>query len=86
MLDTGWLRLIAGELAGGSDYTYSIYSSIRIRWWSLHGRKKHGSTSPTTMAGGSDGAAVRQPTLAKSQQSYGFLIYGVVQRSLRRRL
>ena len=78
--------LADGELVGGRDYTNVIYSSSRTRWWSLHGRKKHGSSSPTTMADGGDGAVVRRPTSAKAHQSYGFLVYGEVQRSLRRRL
>ena len=85
--ETFGLRFLAdGELAGGTDYTYVIYSSTRTRWWSLHGRKKHGSSSPMTMADGSDGTAVRLPTPAKARQSDGFLVYGEVQRSLRRQL
>jgi len=66
-LDADWPQLVAGDLIGGSDYTYMIYSSTRIRWWPLHGRKKHKSSSPTTMADGSYGAAVRRPTLAKAR-------------------
>ena len=60
-------ELADGEFAGGSDYTYMIYSSTHTRWWPLHGWKKHRSSSPTTMADGGDGAAVRRPTPAKAK-------------------
>jgi len=76
--------LADGELVDGRDYTYMIYSSSRTRWWSLHGRKKHRSSSPMTMADDGVGVAVRRPSPAKSWQGDGFLVYGEVQRSLRR--
>ena len=64
-----WWFLADDELTGGSDYSYMIYSSARTRLWSLHGQKKHGSTSPTTMAGGGDGAAVRWPNPGEAMVS-----------------
>ena len=62
-----WWFLAYGDLAGGSDYTYMIYSSTHIWWWPLHGRKKHVSSSLTTMADSCDGVAVRRPTPAKAR-------------------
>ena len=62
-----WWFLADDELTGGSDYSYMIYSSARTRLWSLHGQKKHESSSLTTMADDGDGAAVRRPTPTKAK-------------------
>ena len=52
----------------------------------LHGRNKHGNSSPTTMVDDGDGMAVHQPTLARAWQCDGFLGFGEVQQSIWRYL